>query len=662
MPPGKDSLDLACLRQAWMRFIESGQMPPEIDPLVAVAWQRCAPRLNPYAPPQWISLKEEVLALTLRQLEGVLGIARPILEDVYQFIEGAGVMLAFVDSTACLLESLGDPPVLEAMGRLGFRRGVFLHEGHVGSNAFASALVDSSPAQFVGAQHFLSELHGLSTAAAPLFDLAGHTVGAVGVLTTVAGHNPHAVGIAVAAARAIENQMQADLVTGEANARATELNATLDAVSEGVLAWDAQGILTHLNAQAGKLLGLKPASVVGRRLAEHITLPEALAHALARGEELNDLETGLGVDGQPRECLISLRVICLPNGEPAAFIATLRRIEQVRRLVHQLVGAQARLTLDDIVGQSALARRVRRQAVAAADAKASVLLQGESGTGKSALARAIHNSSHRANGPFLAINCRAVPRELVLGEFLGFEAGAFNSRHSSGQPSKFELAQGGTLYLEEVEALPLDMQAALLRVIEAGDVIRLGGTRVIPVDARLIASTHAPLEERVAEGAFRADLLFRLSSFLITMPPLRERPEDIPPLLERRLERLSAQLGRATRLTAEARAALIAYPWPGNIRELESALERAALSCDGAPIALEHLPAAVRERRAILPGKPITEPVRSLAEAEKSAILSAFRAARGNVTQTANLLGIGRTTLWRKMKEFNLTMDDFSPS
>jgi transcriptional activator for dhaKLM operon len=196
-------------------------------------------------------------------------------------------------------------------------------------------------------------------------------------------------------------------------------------------------------------------------------------------------------------------------------------------------------------------------------------------------------------------------------------------------------------------------------VIEARDVIRLGGTRVIPVDVRVIAATAADLEARVAEGAFRPDLLYRLSSFVITIPPLRDRPEDIPLVIERTLAKLSTQLGQPLTMTREAHELLCNYPWPGNVRELESALERAALQCEGQRIRPDHLPASMRQRRALTPGRPSTEPVRSLKEVERLAILTAGRAARGNLTQTAAFLGIGRTTLWRKINEFGLSRDDF---
>lgn len=659
LTPPRPSLPV--LRKAWEAFTRYGQLIDGLHPLVAVSWQRCVPRLNPHAAPRWASLNDDVLALTLRQSQPVLAIARPLLEDVYQLMEGAGVMLVLVDGTTCVLEYLGDPAVVDAMGALGVRRGVFLHENQIGSIAFSSALLDTSPVSMVGPEHFLEYFHGVSSAAAPIFNLIGQAVGAVGLLAPVEAFNPYAAGLVLSVARAIENQLQADVLTAEANARATELNSTLNASSDGVLVWNAHGILMHLNDQAGRLLHLKPAAVMGRRLSDALRLPEPLRAAAEAGEDVNEMDVTFPLPEGTTACLASLRLVRQADGAPLYHILTLRRIEQVHQLVHRLVGAQARLTLDDLVGESQAARRVRRQALAAADARACVLIQGEAGTGKNVLARAIHNSSRRAGGPFLSINCRAVPRDLALAEFLGFEAGAYASGHAGGQPSKFELAHGGTLFLDEVDALSLDMQAALLRVIEAGDVIRLGGKSVVPVDVRVIASSHVPLEERVGEGSFRSDLLFRLSSFVISIPPLRERPEDIPQLITRMLERLAAQIGHPVRLTAEAQAALQGYPWPGNIRELESVLERAALQCDGRPIDLEHLPTVVRERRAIVPGKALTEPVRSLTEAEKVAILSAARAAGGNLTRTAQLLGIGRTTLWRKMREFGLSNHDFSP-
>src|SRR5258708_562222 len=258
------------------------------------------------------------------------------------------------------------------------RQGIYLNEGYIGTNAWAMALLESSPVQVIGPEHFLSYFHTLSSVAAPIYNLEGNPLGAIGLLERASSHTAQSLGIAVAAAKAIENQLQANLFVHEANTHATQLNATLDAISEGIIAWTAQGIIMHLNHTAGQLLNLTPSVVVGRQLNEYITLPESLARAVARGEELGDVEATLSThDGTVCECLMGLRIICDPQGQPTTHIATLRRTEQVHRLVTKLAGAQARLTIDDVVGHTPASKRIRRQALSAADAKACVLLVGE---------------------------------------------------------------------------------------------------------------------------------------------------------------------------------------------------------------------------------------------------------------------------------------------
>lgn len=660
MQPANHQPDHAFLARAWKQFISRRQIIPELDPLVVRSWQRSAPTVNPRAKPSWTYVSDDVFPRTQLQHASLLALARPLMEDVYQFIEGAGVLILLADSTHCVLEELGDITVAQEIHTLGIRPGVFLDESRIGTNAFAVALTESTPVQVVGAEHLLAVLHEYSTVAAPVFDLDGSAVGIFGVIQRVENHTPHTLGIVVAGAKAIENQLAAEFLMHEANERASELNAALESISDGVLVWDARGVVMHLNEHAGKLLGLTPNLVVGRNLNEYLTLPETLARAVASGEDVRESETSFHVGGSARECFVSLRILKNQDGSPVQFIATLRRTEQVRQLVTRLVGAQARLTLDDIAGNSLATRRVRKQALSAANAKGSVLILGEEGTSKNALARAIHNSGKRAAGPFLAINCRAIPRDLVLSEFLGFEAGSHHAIAPGGQPSKFELANAGTLFLDQVDALPLDMQAALVRVIEYGEVIRLGGTRVLSVDVRVMASSEVDLDQSLKNLSFRRDLYYRLSPIVIQVPPLRERPDDILVLAERLLEKLSRQFGRTVRLSAAAQQRLEHYPFPGNITELESVIERAALYCEGNVIDVRHLPQDVRERHVYAGRKGGVEPVRSLVESEEAAILAAGRAAGGNLSATARTLGIGRSTLWRKMKSLGLTAQDLS--
>ena len=655
--PQNVSEENARRKQAWDVFTSTGKIMENarLNSLVTASWMRCSLRMNPNGPLSWTFASDNALQSTLKQHTTLRHIARPIMEDIHEFLEDCHVTLLLTDSSGCLLEMLGEPSLTSQLQTMGVRPGVYLDEGHLGTNAIAVTLFESMPSQIVGPEHFSLHLHDLSSVAAPVHAIEGHPLGVLGLVEPAGQYSRQSFGVVVAGARAIENQLRADLIVREANAKTAELYATMDSITEGVLAWSNDGIVMHVNDQAGKTLHLVPTIVVGRPMSEFFSLPENIARAVSLGQELTDIETAFVVDGTPRECLVSLRIISSQENY-LVYIMTVRRIEQVHQLVNRLVGAQARLTLDDIVGHGAAAKKIRKQALAAANAEACVLLTGEAGTGKNILARAIHNSGRRAGGPFLAIHCRAIPRELALGEFLGFEAGAFNTAASSGQPSKFELAQGGTLFLEEIETLPLETQAALQRVIEMGDVIRLGGNRVIPVDVRIIVSTARSMDELLELDSFRHDLLLRLSSFVITMEPLRKRAEDIPLLVEHLLEKLTVQLSRPLKVSPETLQALAEYPWPGNIREIEAVMERAALLFEGPQIELEHLPPAIARRSVLIKGKPVVQPIQTLVEVEKSAILTATQAAQGNLTKAAQSLGISRTTLWRKMKELGISI------
>ncbi len=246
-----------------------------------------------------------------------------------------------------------------------------------------------------------------------------------------------------------------------------------------------------------------------------------------------------------------------------------------------------------VVGKSAAMQEVLHLAQRAAQAGASVLIQGETGTGKEVLARYIHQSGPRASKPFVPINCAAVPESMLEAELFGYEAGAFTGANKR-KPGLMELADGGVLFLDEIASLPANMQAKLLRALEERVIRRMGGTKWIPVDVQVLAASNRDLQEMVSKGAFREDLYYRLNVLQLRLPPLRERREDIPALVGFWVQRLAQRSGRVVHdVTPQAMEALQRYSWPGNIRELRNALERALLFCDGEVIGLEHLPPEV---------------------------------------------------------------------
>ena len=322
-----------------------------------------------------------------------------------------------------------------------------------------------------------------------------------------------------------------------------------------------------------------------------------------------------------------------------------------------------------IIGQSRPMRQVYDVIEKVADTPSTVLITGESGTGKELIARALHENSVRRRKPFVSVNCAAIPADLLESELFGYERGAFTGAVTS-KPGRFELADGGTLFLDEIAEIPVSMQVKLLRVIQEPQFERVGGIKTISVDARLIAATNRDLKERIANGDFREDLYYRLNVVHIQLPPLRDRPSDIPLLIEHFVRRFNKKLDRSvTGFDDEALGWLVRYGWPGNIRELENVVERCMIFAKDGQVGSTHLPPDLREA----PGGELyadpeidTSPEETgLKEAvrkatlklEKEFIARALERTGGNVTHTARLLKISRKSLQNKMKELGLRDD-----
>ena len=650
------------LEQSWRVFMDTGQVvdvPGFVpDPAVIQSWKRCLPRLDPNAKPQHSRAKGQAFELTLKSHTDLLTVAIPHIEDIHQFIEGSDCAILLADGTACVLSVGGDRNAVLAVNELGLGYGTYWAEGQLGTTALGLVLATAMPVQVVGPEHYLQIYHHLVSTAAPIHDENGRIIGILAIVGPVGTATSHTLSLAMAAARAISNQLQANLYLEEANRRLSEVNTMLEAMHEGVIAWNDQGRISHVNLQAGQMLHLNPTRVMGKRVADVLDLPPVITEAIQNQGELRDVEVNFERDRQPISAVVSLRPIFEGAPLPRGYIAILRPIEEVRQLVQQQVGAQATLTLEDIPAESAAMRRVLRQTTFAARGKAPVLLRGEGGIGKNALGRAIHNAGERADKPFIIINCGAIPHELMISEFLGYDPG----ENDKGRPSKFELADGGTLLLNQIDSLSLEMQSALLHVIETGHVMRLHSTRLIPVDIRIIAATTANLEQLIADGSFVRQLYYAFGVFNFYIPPLRERVEDIPHYAERFLARITQSLERDSWIDDETVAILRRYPWPGNVRELENVLERAINHSIDGTIRMVDLPEVVRSGRVMSDSASPSlapQPIVTTAEAEREAIIRAGWACRGRVTDMAQQLGIGRTTLWRKLKHLNISPKQF---
>lgn len=673
---------------AWRKFALHGTLEEErLPPSLVQAWRRCAGRgLNPYAN----RANGQVQRKKARIPQDLLRLARPAIEDLYQFAEQAECVVVFADADARIADLVGNARIVQELEHAGLYEGALWSEEEQGANALALALHESFPTYLTGAMHYLTALHPFYTAAAPVHDLLGQGVGVLGVIGHFGEYHPHTLGMITAAAQALSNQIQIQAWLSNANDLLAELKTISQALPEGVLLLRRDGVISQMNAPTGSMLNLVPERATGRRLRDLLPIPALLARALERQEMFTDEELVFETAQGRVTCLCSLKPIADtqpktgledlldPTGlllsTPVAsdgFVLILRSIERVQKLVHRMTGVRARLTFANVIGESAPLREALRLAQRAAQSNSTVLLHGETGTGKEIFAQSIHNSSQRASGPFVAINCAAIPRELINTELFGYEGGSFTGADRQGRPGKFEQANGGTLFLDEIGDMPLDLQTSLLRAIETRTITRIGGQRTIAVDVRIIAATHKNLQTEAARGTFRSDLYYRLNVLSITIPPLRQRVQDIPLLVRHFLERQRQAQGRAFAITPEALQALQSFPWPGNVRELENVLERVTYLVPHTLITLDDLPPEIRPTSETRLSQPSTAESRQYIaqppahindkglkeqskQAELEAIIQAYQEAGGQMIRAAALLGISRTTLWRKMARYGL--------
>ncbi|WP_338826229.1 Anaerobic nitric oxide reductase transcription regulator NorR [Moorella thermoacetica] len=456
-----------------------------------------------------------------------------------------------------------------------------------------------------------------------------------------------------AISQAIREAREVAMVRRRERARAEQFKAILDFAYEGIVATDQEGRITLVNPAAEKILGLAAHRAVGRPARE--VLPGVpLDQVLQSGQKR------LGELHRAGNTLVAENIIPVIAGrETVGAVATfqdvshLQAVEARARQELYLKGHVARYTFEDIVTQSPVMARIIERARQFAAAEATVLINGETGTGKEMVAQSIHNASRRRDGPFVAVNCAAVPENLLESELFGYEEGAFTGARKGGKKGLFELAHGGTLFLDEIGELSLNLQARLLRVLQQKAIMRVGGDRVLPVDVRIIAATHRNLKDAVARDAFRRDLYYRLNVLQINLPPLRERPEDLPLLIKALVEKISRRAGRLPPIfSEEIIARMQAYSWPGNVRELENILERLVVLHSGEEVEAGDLDEILE------PAENQPQPVLqlalrgTLAEMEGEIIRRTLALTGNNKEETCRRLGLSKTTLWRRLKSW----------
>lgn len=447
------------------------------------------------------------------------------------------------------------------------------------------------------------------------------------------------------------------------------LESAIESIFEGIVVVDKNGYITMINQAYGEFLGVDSRIMIGKHITD--VIPNTRMHVVAQTgkAELGELQR-IGENN-----VIVSRIPIIKDGEVVGAVGKVlfKDLKDFKLLARKLNTLQSELeyykeelrkvhggkyTVERIIGNSEKMLWLKSIATKAAKGASTVLVLGESGTGKELFAHAIHNASSRRQGPLIKVNCAAVPENLLESELFGYDEGAFTGARKGGKPGKFELANGGTIFLDEIGDMTMAMQAKLLRVLQEREIERVGGTKTSKIDVRVIAATNQDLESMIEQGRFRQDLYYRLNIITLLIPPLRERKEDIPMLCTALLQKINSQVQYGVEgISPEVMYLLAEYNWPGNVRELENILERAVnLMDDDTFIQPEHLPPLLKKH---YKPKETEETDKDLAgilgDTEKQAIYRALEAAGGNKSKAAKLLGIHRSGFYQKLQKYNIT-------
>lgn len=642
------------IRTAWANFIEDSPFDHDaVQPHILHSWEISREnRIDPNVPPVTRVLPTHELNDLLTEHEFFLNAADPVLQMVEISIRGTGFIASLAAAPGLLLKVLGDAPVLSHAETRYNVPGALRMVEEVGGSALTMSMIENKPVQISGCEHFNKYFHGWTCSSAPIHDEMEEVVGSL----TVSGHMPnkqkHTLALVTAAAATISTRLRESRLMISQQRLGSMLTSIYNSLSDGLLAIDNEMYITHANIHMLDILGLREGMLVG----EHI---EKIIHPDDKGRMKALLTSGLSESLEVRlvgakgvqQHMCRILPTKLQSGETVGMTLTITARSQMINIAQQVGGNYAKYNFSDIKGEHPAMQHQISLAKRAAGTNSRILLTGESGTGKELFAQAIHNSSLKRNGPFVAISCAAIPRDLIESELFGYVGGAFTGARQKGMVGKFELANTGTLFLDEINSLPLDMQAKLLRALQQREIIRIGDTKPTPINARIIAATNIDLYEAVQQGEFREDLYYRLNVVELTVPPLRERKEDIRMLANHILKRQSREVGfPVPELSPETISVLSEYRWPGNVRELDNVCERALLVASGNTIVPTHLPESIlprAEEHVGLNGMSVQDMYSQLIK--RSMIVN-----NGNLSKVAKELGVARTTLYRNMKKFGL--------
>lgn len=644
------------LREIWKEVVlKRNRTPQSVRAEILQSWQRCLEwGVNPHQPtvPEFLDCEKLRERRTANQ--ELLDVAFPVLQGIEGFANTLNFIVTLSDNLGYVLELIGNEGVAHSVEKGNYKPGSKWSENIAGTNAIGTSILTKQPIQISTYEHYCVCSHDWECAGAPIKNpVTEEVIGVVSMTCHYSNPYRHLLAIVSETASAIENKLayrNAEILCQIASAQKI---AIADSVKEGILILDRGGYITHANKNCCQILGLSEERLLHQNISKVLGAQNSCLIDLLTHEQNNTVQQITLYNPLTRNRCRHDIIISPVKTERRGYcgkIVLLGKTEKVQKQEPQPLDSQAGFNFEDLIGDSPCFLRSIEEARCAAESLSNVLLVGESGTGKEMFAQAIHNASPRRNGPFLAINCSGIPRELIGSELFGYDHGAFTGAKKGGSPGKFILADGGTLFLDEIGDMPLELQPILLRVLEDKKIMKLGSSKLVPVDVRVIAASNKNIWEEVGRGNFRNDLFYRLNVLTISLPPLRKRKDDIAGLIHYFLDRLTRKYNKGIYdIQPEIMDIFKDYNWPGNVRQLQNALERMVILASDRTITIDLLPPEI-VKQSSGPEKEFS----TLENSEKQIISQVLKTYDYNISQASQNLGVARTTLYRKIEKYGL--------
>jgi PAS domain S-box-containing protein len=600
-------------------------------------------------------LKGQDLENRLEANRDLITVAKPYIEELYHFVKGTNFFLILTDQEGCILYMVGDDDNLGLAQENLMVPGAFMSEEHIGTNAMGTALAEEKSVQVTGSDHFVEAYHRWTCSGAVIRDPRGRIVGSLDMTGNKESVHSHTLGMVVSASNAIEKRIMLNASNQNLIEKNKFIQTLMNSMRDGFLSCNLTGDILTANHESMKMFGYSEYEMLKMNVSDLIDGFSEIRDTCLKNIQVQNEEMQINSKTNKRFFSMSAYPVIGGEEEITGCIFIFRDVKNVRRMANRIVGRRAIYTFDKIIGESRALLDAIQFAKKVSSSKSTVLLTGESGTGKEIFAHAIQNHSLRKEENFVIVNCASIPRNLIESELFGYVEGAFTGARRGGQPGKFEIADGGTIFLDEVGEMRLDMQARLLRVIQEAVVTRVGSNELINVDVRIIAATNKNLKEEVERGNFRLDLFYRLNVLPVRLPALRERVTDIPLLIEYFSNKISKKINKQPVAIRDLdMGELMHYDWPGNVRELENFVELM--------INTERVPTPINRefRKTDKADEEYETTMMTIEEIERDHIDHILNKCDHNITQAAKILGIGRNTLYRKLKKHGMECSEMA--